>query len=85
MKFNYFLLIGKCVDINKNFITLLNEDNDLIKIYFDSDENISKLELDILTKVEGYISLIEPGLIILIAEKIYQIKNNNDYGDEFVV
>lgn len=85
MENNYFVLIGNCVDVNETFMTILNEDKELIKIYFDDVEDISMLELDLLTKVEGYISIIEPGIIILIAQKIYQINKNFNYGDELVI
>lgn len=85
MRLNYFVIIGKCIDVNESYLLILNENDEFIKVYHDNDENISRIELDTLTKVEGYISMMNPGGIILIADKIYQIKSKAEHGGGFIV
>lgn len=85
MDLNYFYIIGKCFEVNSTYLSLLNEDNQIIKVFFDDNQDISDIKVDILTKVEGRITVLETGIIVLIAEKIYQIKQNYNCGGDLVV
>lgn len=62
MKYNYFILIGECFEVNSSYISLMSDDNALIKIFLEEKLDLSKLEVNLLTKIEGHIKVIEPGI-----------------------
>lgn len=62
MKYNYFILIGECFEVNSSYISLMSDDNALIKIFLEEKFDLSKLEVNLLTKIEGHIKVIEPGI-----------------------
>ena len=84
MKYNYFILIGECLEFNSSYITLSSDNDTLMNIFLEEKLDLSNLEINLLTKIEGHIKVIEPGINVLVADKIYQIKKNYESRDEFV-
>lgn len=77
MYYNYFNIIGVCLDINDNYISIMCEDNEILKVFFNDVVYLQKVKKNVLTKVEGLI-VNNVNEIRLIAEKVYQIKSDNE-------
>lgn len=71
---NSVVFVGICREVTAVSITLESETGKQFQMFFASKQDPKSLELNILTKIEGYIDVREFPFPIVIVGKVYQIK-----------
>lgn len=73
---NFVFLVGILTNINNDFVELDVEELGSIKVFIDYNDEIIKLTIGKLTKIEGELSLKFFPFPVIKANRIYQIKSN---------
>lgn len=76
MIINSVVFVGVCREVEDSSILLENQDCKLFRFYFANKEDIRTVDLNVLTKIEGYVDVQEFPFPIIMVEKVYQLNNN---------
>ena len=73
---NLVILIGVILSINDSYLEIKVDNLGIIKVFIDETIDNKNLFIDKLTKIEGRLKYYNFPFPVVVAEKIYQIKND---------
>ena len=76
MRKNSVVFVGVCKEVVSSSILLENQAGKLFRFYFASKEDVRTIDLNVLTKIEGYVDIQDFPFPVIMVEKVYQLKNN---------